>query len=61
MNIILCDKNCLYQEDGYCNCNINYSQVIINLNQNECPYFLNKNNKKNNIIKTSIFDNIKKT
>ena len=60
MNIILCDKNCRHQKDGYCNCNINYSQVITDSNQNECPYFFNKNNKKNNITKTSIFENIKK-
>lgn len=60
MNIVLCDKNCKHQKDGYCNCNINYSQIITNLNQNECHYFLSKNNKNNKITKTSILDNIKK-
>ena len=59
MNIVLCDKNCQYQKDGYCN--INRSYYVSNLSNNECPYFTNKNNLNNKFdSKISIFDSIKK-
>lgn len=59
MNIVLCDKNCQYQKDGYCN--INRSYYVSNLSDNECPYFSNKNDSNNiSDSKTSILDSIEK-
>lgn len=59
MNIILCDKNCKYQKDGYCN--LKFPSSITNSNNDECVFFSNKHDQLNEPTKQSILNNIEKT
>ncbi len=58
MNIILCNKNCVHQKEGYCG--LTYTQYVANSSNNSCPYFCKDAKNKNN-QKISIFNKISKT
>ncbi|MFZ2538068.1 MAG: hypothetical protein WAX04_04130 [Oscillospiraceae bacterium] len=40
MNLITCDENCKYQNEGYCQ--LNQNAVINGLKVNGCSYFIKR-------------------
>lgn len=43
MNLVYCSKKCIFQKDGYCCSNEN--MTITNLKADNCPFFVEKENK----------------
>lgn len=44
MNLVNCDENCQYQQDGYCK--LNHNPVINSVKVNGCSYFTKRKPRK---------------
>ena len=60
MNLVLCNRNCKHEKNGYCG--MNSPSSVTNSAGNGCLYYTNKDScKAEKFSKSSILDKIEKT